>query len=87
MAKYNTFCVSETKNNKIILVTSSARKADFFLKTGKRIDIWNNNKLVNKVYNKNRSELNKYIEEERDYIRSKQNRHERHNKACANRYI
>lgn len=52
MANYNTFQLVETKTNKTLLTTSSARKVKKQLDIGLRIEVWNNNKLVKKIYKK-----------------------------------
>lgn len=84
MANYNTFIVVDCKSRKSILTTSSARKACKLLETGKRIDVWNDNKKVETIY-VNDSEgkqnpMKSYIELEREYIRQKQKRAEERNK-------
>ena len=71
MAKYNTFLVLSTKG-KPLLVTSSARKARHLLQTGVRVEIWNENAKTETIYSRNRAGLDKYVTEERDYIRAKQ---------------
>ncbi len=85
MANYNTFLVVDCNSRKTILNTSSARKASKELKTGVRIEVWNNNELVTKIYeadkNKGTNPLGPYIQAEREYIRKKQAAAERRNKA------
>ena len=78
MAKYNTFLVMTTKG-KPLLVTSSARKARKMLLTGVRVEVWNANSKAETIYNKNRSEFDKYVAKEREYIRAKQQAAEQRN--------
>ena len=80
MANYNTFIVVDCKSNKNILTTSSARKSFNLLKTGVRVDVWNNNQLIEKIYEKNRDASKPYIRNEKDYIAKKQKRAEERNK-------
>ena len=79
MAKYNTFLVLSTKG-KPLLVTSSARKARKLLKPGVRVEVWSANEKKEKIYNRTRRVLDKYITAEREYIRNKQAAAERRNK-------
>lgn len=76
MADYNTFAVIDCKSRKNVLVTSSARLAYARLKTGYRIDVWNNNSMKCSIYAKNRREMCEYIEAERLYHQQKQSRKE-----------
>lgn len=84
MANYNTFVVVDCKSRKSILITSSARKASRLLSTGFRIEVWNNNNCIEKIYDRDRKQerfpLTPYIEKEREYIREKQQRAEARNK-------
>ena len=81
MANYNTFLVIDCNSRKTLLNTSSARRASKELKTGVRIEVWNNNELVTKIYEADRKPLYPYIQAEREYIRKKQAAAERRNKA------
>ena len=76
MAKqcYNTFIVVDCKSGKILLVTSSARKAETMLEKGRRVEIWNANCKVESITVKTREKrpLWPYINAEREYIREKQ---------------
>ena len=76
MAKYNTFVVIDTKRRKTILVTSSARKANSLLATGIRIEVWNDNNKLESIYERDKrreaNPLGPYIEQEREYIRARQ---------------
>ena len=79
MAKYNTFVVQATKNGKALLVTSSARKARQLLIPGARVEVWSENERVETIYTRTRARLDRYIEDERAYIRAKQAKAERRN--------
>ena len=72
MATYNTFVVIDCKKRTPLLVTSSARKANSYLTTGFRIEVWSDNQKVESIYSKNRKSIKPYIELERNYIRGKQ---------------
>jgi len=72
MAKYNTFAVIECRRNNTILITSSARKATGELFKGRRIEVWNENERICKIYASKSESMKPYIEAERDYIRMKQ---------------
>ncbi len=76
MADYNTFLVVDCKTRKTILATSSARKANGYLKTGVRVEVWNNNKKVETIYEKDKQRKPNpfvpYVEIEKEYIRQKQ---------------
>lgn len=76
MADYNTFAVIDCKSRKNVLVTSSARLAYARLKTGYRVDVWNNNALTRSIYAKNRRDMSVYLEAERLYHQQKQSRRE-----------
>lgn len=76
MANYNTFLVIDCNSRRLILTTSSARKANAELKTGIRVEVWNNNSLVEKIYEadkrKENNPLGPYIKAEKEYIGKKQ---------------
>lgn len=72
MANYNTFAVVESKHGKILLITSSARKADALLSVGKRIEVWCNNEKFTSITYKTRDRMRPFIRAEKDYIRKKQ---------------
>ena len=72
MANYNTFSLVDTKTRKTLLTTSSARKCKRALVKGYRIDVWNENILVDIIYNKNIDDINKYVRREKEYIAKKQ---------------
>ena len=83
MANYNTFLVVDCVARRVVLVTSSARKADDLLDTGYRIEVWNENTIVEKIYQADRRKdsnpMQKYIDAERAYIRQKQSKAEARN--------
>ena len=81
MANYNTFIAQETKGGKTMLVTSSARKVKQLLSPGVRIEVWSENRKTETIYTKTRALLEKYVEDERKYIREKQAKAELRNKA------
>ena len=76
---YNTFLVISCRSRKIILVTSSARKAASLLQTGNKIEVWNMNYLVEIIYAKGKEKILPYIEAEREYIGMKQKQKEERN--------
>lgn len=80
MAKYNTFVVYDCKRRKNLLVTSSARKAKKELHVGVKIEVWNENMHIEKIYFKTKENLEKYINEEKQYIAMKQAKAEKRNK-------
>ena len=50
MADYNTFVVVSCSTRKPIITTSSARKAYKELQKGVRIEVWSNNVLIERIY-------------------------------------
>ncbi len=84
MANYNTFLVVDCNTRKPLLTTSSARKARKELRTGVRVEVWNNNTLVERIYEadkrKEADPLAPYVEAEREYIRQKQAKAEARNR-------
>lgn len=84
MAKYNTFVVYDCKKRKNLLVTSSARKAKKSLYTGVKIEVWNNNNIIDVIYNNISNNLNRYLKEEKEYIKIKQVKAEEKNKRRKN---
>lgn len=84
MANYNTFLVVDCKTRNPVLVTSSARKANEWLRTGYRIEVWNENTIVEKIRQSDRRKeanpMQPYISAEREYIRQKQAKAEAKNK-------
>ena len=81
MANYNTFIAQETKGGKTMLVTSSARKVKQTLTPGVRVEVWNENQKIETIYAKTCALLDKYVADERQYIREKQAKAEKRNKA------
>lgn len=82
MAKkcYNTFLIMDCKNRSPILVTSSARKANDALKTGTRVEVWNCNQLVEKIYGNEKWMMNPYISAEKEHHAEKQRNAEKRNR-------
>ena len=84
MANYNTFVVVNCKTRKPVITTSSARKAYKELQTGIRIEVWNNNVLIERIYesdkHRERNHMKPYIDMEKEYIRKKQEMAEQRNK-------
>ncbi len=80
MANYNTFAVINCKKRKIILITSSARKVKSIMQKGIKVEVWNNNCHIETIYFKNIKYLDKYIEQEKHYIKTKQKEAEKRNK-------
>lgn len=72
MANYNTFILIDCKKRKPIITTSSARKVAKQIDTGFRVEVWNNNELICKVYKSNEKDIEPYIKAEKEYIRRKQ---------------
>lgn len=76
MANYNTFVVVNCSTRKPVITTSSARKAYKELQTGIRVEVWNNNILIERIYETDRQRegnpMKPYIDMEREYIRKKQ---------------
>lgn len=72
MANYNTFAVVESRHGKILMITSSARKARSLLSVGKRIEVWNNNEKHTSITNRTRDKMRDFVKLEKDYIRQKQ---------------
>lgn len=80
MASYNTFSLIDTKSRKNILITSSARKCKKAFVKGYKIEVWSANNRIEVIYNRNLSELRKYIDAERQYIANKQRKAEARNR-------
>lgn len=80
MTNYNTFIVYDCKKRKNILVTSSARKAKKLLRIGIKVEVWNQNNLINVIYLKNANDINKYVSIEKQYVAEKQAKAELKNK-------
>jgi len=86
LADYNTFIVVDVESRKPILTTSSIRKSAKLLTTGYRIEVWNNNRLIDLLYGKDKTNgrLTPYYSAEKAYIRKKQARAEKRNKCDRN---
>lgn len=80
MANYNTFILIDTKKRRNILTSSSARKVKKLFVAGDRIDVWNGNVLVDVIYNRNFSDINKYVVLEKERIAIKQKQAEERNR-------
>lgn len=80
MANYNTFIIYDCKRRKNVLVTSSARKAKEAIHTGFKIEVWNDNTLIEVIYANAICSINKYISLEKQYITNKQAKAELRNK-------
>ena len=84
MANYNTFVVVNCKTRKPVITTSSARKAYKELQTGIRVEVWNSNVLIERIYESDKrregNPMKPYIDMEREYIRKKQELAEKRNK-------
>ena len=72
MANYNTFMLIDCKKRKPIIITSSARKVARQIDTGFRVEVWNNNELICKIYKSNKKDIEPYIKAEKEYIKRKQ---------------
>ena len=76
VANYNTFVVVNCTTRKPVITTSSARKAYKELQTGIRIEVWNNNVLIERIYESDKrregNPMKPYIDMEKEYIRKKQ---------------
>ena len=79
MAQYNTFTVQFTKSGRILLVTSSARKARLMLSPGLRVEVWSENRKIETVHTRTAERLDTYMAAERAYIRAKQTAAEKRN--------
>lgn len=77
---YNTFVVMDCKRRTPILVTSSARKARAELCIGRRIEVWNCNALVERIYTGSRYGMDDYVRAEKEYHTQKQAQREHYNR-------
>lgn len=80
MVRYNTFVAQQTKGGKVLLVTSSARKAKRLLAPGVRVEVWNENQKTETIYTRTSEKFDSYVAAEREYIRNKQEAAERRNR-------
>ena len=90
MANYNTFVVINCKTRKPVVTTSSARKAYKELQKGIRIEVWNDNVLIERIYEGDKKReanpMKPYIDKEREYIRKKQERATKRNQRRGLKY-
>lgn len=77
---YNTFVVMDCKRRTPVLVTSSARKAKAELHTGRRVEVWNCNSLVERIYTGSRYGMDDYVRAEKEYHAQKQAQREHYNR-------
>ena len=87
MANYNTFNLVDTKSRKTLLTTSSARRCKKEFVKGRRIDVWNGNALIDVIYAKNISDIDKYVRLEKEYIARKQQKATERNKRRRERLL
>lgn len=87
MANYNTFNLIDTKTRKTIFTTSSARKCKKAFEKGYRVDVWNNNRLIETIYSRNLNNINKYVVLEKEYIANKQKKAEERNRRRKLRFV
>lgn len=81
MAKYNTFVLIGTKSRRVLLVTSSARKARDGMVDRVKCEIWNENERVQTIYCKDGlNPFLPFVADEKNYIREKQAERERKNR-------
>lgn len=80
MNHVNTFVVIDCKRHKNILVTQSARKAKYELHAGIKIEVWNNNILIEIIYARASKSIDKYVNLQKQYIGNKQIKAEQRNK-------
>lgn len=80
----NVFVVYDCKMRKNIAITQSARKARDRLYVGAKIEVWNDNKLIETIYVKNIRKIDKYIGLQKQYIGIKQAKAEERNKRRKN---
>ena len=80
MNNINTFIAIDCKRCKNILVTQSARKAKRELYVGTKVEVWNNNILIETIYARASKSIDKYINIQKQYIGKKQRKAEKKNK-------
>lgn len=84
MSEYIVFVVVDCKSRNILLVTSSAKKAKALLSKGIRIEVWSDNRMVEKIYSTHKNDeshpIGRYLDRERAYIGRKQVRAEQRNR-------
>lgn len=55
-----TFIVQETKNGKVVQITTSLKKADKLLHPGYRVEVWRDGKRLEVVHTRTREKLDVY---------------------------
>lgn len=89
MAKYNTFVVIDYKKRKNLLVTSSAKKASKLLRIGTKIEVWNENELIEVIHfaksKHSKDYIWGYILKEKEFIGKKQKQSEKKNARRSNK--
>ena len=89
MDNHNTFVVIDCKARKVLLVTSSARKAGALVDRGIKVEVWSNNSQLETIYSAtlrgDRHAMCFYIDKERQYIGRKQAEAEKRNKRRRNK--
>lgn len=85
MSDYNIFVVYDCVKRKPVLVTSSARKAKQALHKGIRVDVWNMEENMARIYSQDNFLLDKYITLEKQYIARKQEYATKRNKRRKNK--
>lgn len=76
----NVFVVVNCNKRKVVCVTSSARRARDFLRTGFKIEVWADNCLSETIYSKDSDVIRHYVSLEKEYIGRKQKAAEERNK-------
>ena len=88
MANHNTFAVVESQHGKILLITSSARKANEMLCEDNHIEVWNNNEKFITITHEDKDRMRAFVRIEKDFIRRKQekatikNKYKKEKKQC-----
>lgn len=80
----NTFVVYDCSKRKNILITQSARKAKEMIFVGAKIEVWNDDALIETMYVKNIGKIEKYIDLQKEYIARKQMQAEQRNRRRGN---
>lgn len=82
MMRPDIFMVYDCKKREPILITQSARKAKHELRTGIKIEVWNNDKHIETIYARMSRNIDKYVSLQKQYIGKKQVEAEQRNKRC-----
>ena len=72
MTNHNVFVIYNCKKRKNVLITSSARKAKSELRTGIKIEVWNESGIIETIYARYPKKMNRYISLQKEYIAKKQ---------------